>query len=106
VLASTDNRFGALMGILFIGAGFAPIYPLVIRKIGHRSPRYDPGTYNGLFSFAIFGAFLAPWLLGYLAEAWGIQAVMIVPMMGACLVFVLMVLIWLEAKLSGAPAAG
>jgi MFS transporter, FHS family, glucose/mannose:H+ symporter len=104
VLASTDNRFGAVMGILFIGAGFAPIYPLVIRKIGNRSPHYDPGTYNGLFSFAIFGAFLAPWLLGYLAQAWGIQAVMIVPMVGACVVFVLMVLIWLEAKLSGAPA--
>src|SRR5438105_6275911 len=29
VLAFTNNRFGAVMGILFVGAGFASIYPLV-----------------------------------------------------------------------------
>jgi fucose permease len=101
VLASTNNRFGAVMGILFIGAGFAAIYPLVVEKIGHRFPYYHPGFYNGIFSFALTGGFLAPWLLGYLTQAWGIQAVMIVPLLGICMVFVLLLLIMLEAKLSG-----
>ncbi len=80
VLASTNNLFGALMGILFVGAGFASIYPLVVEKIAHRFPYYHPGFYNGLFSLAMTGGFLAPWLLGYFAEAWGIQAVMILPL--------------------------
>ena len=100
VLASTNNRFGAVMGILFVGAGFASIYPLVVEKIAHRFPYYHPGFYNGLFSLAITGGFLAPWLLGYFAEAWGIQAVMILPLIGTFLVFVLVLLIMLEAKLS------
>ena len=104
VLASTNNRFGAIMGIVFVSAGFAPIYPLAVRKIWQRSPDYDLPLYSGLFSLAAVGAFLAPWLLGYVAESWGIQAVMIVPMIGACVVFLLMLLIWLEAKLSGTPA--
>jgi len=101
VLASTNNLFGAVMGILFVGGGFASIYPLVVEKIAHRFPYYHPGFYNGLFSMAITGGFLAPWLLGYCAEAWGIQAVMLVPLLGSCLVFVLALLIMLEAKLSG-----
>jgi hypothetical protein len=42
VLASTNNLFGAVMGILFVGAGFASIYPLVVEKIAHRFPYYHP----------------------------------------------------------------
>jgi FHS family glucose/mannose:H+ symporter-like MFS transporter len=101
VLSSTNNGFGAVMGILFLGAGYASIYPLVVEKIGHRFPHYHPGFYNGIFSFAITGGFLAPWTLGYLTAAWGIQAVMIVPLFGTCMVFLLVLLIMLEAKLSG-----
>jgi MFS transporter, FHS family, glucose/mannose:H+ symporter len=100
VLASTNNLFGAIMGVLFVGAGYASIYPLVVEKIAHRFPYYHPGFYNGLFSLAMTGGFLAPWILGYFAEAWGIQAVMILPMIGTCMVFVLVLLIMLESKLS------
>jgi len=100
VLASTNNLFGAVMGILFVGAGFASIYPLVVEKIAHRFPYYHPGFYNGLFSLAMTGGFLAPWTLGYFAEAWGIQAVMIVPLAGTSVVFLLVLLIELEAKLT------
>jgi FHS family glucose/mannose:H+ symporter-like MFS transporter len=101
VLASTNNRFGAVMGILFVGTGFASVYPLVVEKIGHRFPYYHPGFYNGIFSFAITGGFVAPWLLGYFAQSWGIQAVMLLPLLGTCMVFALVLLIMLEAKLSG-----
>jgi FHS family glucose/mannose:H+ symporter-like MFS transporter len=100
VLSSTNNLFGAIMGVLFVGGGYASIYPLVVEKIAHRFPYYHPGFYNGLFSLAMTGGFLAPWLLGYFAQAWGIQAVMILPMLGSCMVFVLVLLIMLESKLS------
>jgi len=100
VLTSTNNLFGAIMGVLFVGAGYASIYPLVVEKIAHRFPYYHPGFYNGLFSLAMTGGFLAPWLLSYFAEAWGIQAVMILPMLGSCMVFLLALLIMLESKLS------
>jgi len=101
VLASTNNGFGAVMGILFVGAGFASIYPLVVEKIGNRFPYYHPGFYNGIFSLGITGGLLAPWILGYIAQAWGIQAVMIVPMLGTIMVFILVLSILLESKLSG-----
>jgi fucose permease len=101
VLAFTNNGFGAVMGILFVGTGFASIYPLVVEKIGSRFPYYHPGFYNGIFSLGITGGLLAPWILGYVAQAWGIQAVMFFPMLGTIMVFILVLSILLEAKLSG-----
>ena len=50
ILSATDNRFGAITGVLLVGLAFAPIYPLVVEKIGHRFPYYHPGFYNGIFS--------------------------------------------------------
>ena len=100
VLNFTNNRFGATVGILSIGSGFAAIYPLVVEKIGHRFPRYHPGLYNGIFSFATTGGLLAPWLLGYLAQAWGIRVVMAAPLLGTFLVILLVLLILLESVLT------
>ena len=101
ILSFTDNRFGAVVAILTVGAGFAPIYPLVVEKIGARFSYYHPGYYNGIFSIAVTGGLLAPFLLGYLADQWGIRIVMLLPLAGTCLVFFLLLLISLEAKLSG-----
>ena len=98
-LAFTDNLFGAIIGAIFVGAGFAPIYPIVVEKIGNRFPHYHPGFFNGIFSLALTGGMLAPALLGYLAEFAGIQIVIVLPMLGSCLVLLLVLLIWLEAAL-------
>jgi FHS family glucose/mannose:H+ symporter-like MFS transporter len=99
ILVATDNPFGAVTGVLLLGAAFAPIYPLVVEKIGSRFPEYHPGVYNGIFSFAILGGLLAPGLLGYFAGEFGVKAVMGLPLAGSLIVFVLLLLTWLEARL-------
>jgi fucose permease len=105
ILALTDNLFGAISGTLLVGFGFAPIYPLVVEKIGARFPHYHPGFFNGIFSIALTGGMLAPALLGYAAEYAGIQVVMALPMIGSIVVVILVLLIWLEAKFI-APGIG
>src|SRR5438046_9800745 len=105
VLASTNNRFGAVMGILFVGAGYASIYPLVVEKIRDRFPYYHPGFYNGIFSFAFTGGLLAPCLIGYLAQLWDIRVAMVIPLFGTLLVLALFLMILLEPKLSGETSA-
>jgi MFS family permease len=100
ILSATNNEFGAISAILMLGCSFAPIYPLVVEKIGHSFPYYHPGFYNGLFSFALSGGLLAPCILGFVAAEWGVGKVMILPLAGAAIVFLLLVLIWLEARLS------
>jgi fucose permease len=101
ILYSTDNWFGSATGAFFVGAGFASIYPLVAEAIGRRFPYYHPGFFNGIFSFALMGGLLAPATLGYAAAKWGVGVIIGIPLIGTVTVMVLLVLIWLESKVTG-----
>jgi FHS family glucose/mannose:H+ symporter-like MFS transporter len=105
ILSFTTNVFGAVSGILFVGGGFALVYPLVVEKIGHRFPYFHPGLFNGIFSFAMAGGLLAPWTVGFFADMWGIGILMVQPLLGTFMVFGLLLLIRLEAMLTGAEPA-
>jgi fucose permease len=106
ILITTNNRFGAWSGILMLGTGFAMIYPLAVEKIGHRFPNYHPGFFNGIFSFGMVGGLLAPWTLGFIAHAWGIQVVMMLPLVGTVMVFLLVLLLWIENRLTAVNPDG
>jgi fucose permease len=101
LLEFTNNQFGACSGVLLLGAGFASIYPLVAEKIGGRFPYYHPVFFSGIFSFALFGGLIAPATLGYAAAIWGIGIVIAIPLLGTCMVSALLLLIWLESKVTG-----
>lgn len=108
VLSVTDNRFGAITGVLLVGLAFAPIYPLVVEKIGHRFPYYHPGFFNGIFSLAMAGGLLTPGVMGYIASVYGLRMIMLMPLIGSVVVFVLLLLIWFESRLraySSPPAS-
>ena len=99
ILIVTDNEFGAVMGVLLLGGSFAPVYPLVVERIGRKFPYYHPGFYNGIFSFAMAGGLLAPCALGYFAWLFeDVRTVMALPLLGSLIVFVLLTAIWLEAR--------
>jgi hypothetical protein len=101
ILFSTNNGFGAATGVFFVGAGFASIYPLVVEAIGRRFPYYHPGFFNSIFTFAQVGGLIAPATLGYAAEFWGVGVVLGIPLIGTFMVMLLLVLIWLESKVTG-----
>ncbi|MBL8209199.1 MAG: MFS transporter [Bryobacterales bacterium] len=99
-LSLTDSLAGASMSLLLIGGGFAAIYPLVVEKIGHRFPYYHPGVFNGMFSLAVTGGLLAAASLGVLADWVGLWVIMGLPVAGSLAVLVLLLLLWLEARLN------
>ena len=101
VLYLTKTLFGAASGALFLGAGYASVYPLVAEAIGKRFPYYHPGFFNGIFSVALVGGLLAPATLGWAASAAGIGVVVGIPLLGTWMVILLVLLVWLEAKISG-----
>ncbi len=101
ILYSTKTGFGAASAAFFIGAGYASIYPLVAEAIGRRFPYYHPGFFNGILSVAMLGGLLAPATLGYAAARWGVGVAVGIPLLGTCMVMVLMVSIWLESKVTG-----
>ena len=101
VLFFTNNGFGAAFAVFFIGAGYASIYPLVAEAIGRRFQYYHPGLFNGIFSLAQVGGLLAPASLGYAASALGVGVVIGIPLIGSITVMALLLLIWLESKITG-----
>lgn len=101
ILFNTNNAFGAATGAAFIGAGYASVYPLVAEAIGRRFPYYHPGFFNGIFSVALLGGLLAPATLGYAAVSQGVGIVIGIPLVGTFLVMILLLLIWLESKVTG-----
>ena len=102
MLFLTNNWFGASMAVLVLGLGFASLYPLLAEAIGKRFPYYHPGFFNGIFSIALLGGLLAPASLGYAAAAAGsVGVVMGIPLVGTIIVGALLLLVWLEVKISG-----
>jgi hypothetical protein len=101
ILASTKTGFGAVSAVFFLGAGYASVYPLVSEAIGRRFPYYHPGFFNGIFSLALLGGLLAPASLGYAAGQWGVGVVAALPLLGTCMVMILVLAIWLETKVTG-----
>jgi len=100
-LLAAGSRFGVVVGLLLTGAGFSAIYPLVAERIAGRFSYYHPGYFNGIFTFALTGGILAPFVLGHLAGDAGLKVIPLAVMMGSCAVFGLVLLIWLGHKVSG-----
>lgn len=101
LLVSTDNALGAIVSILLLGGGFAAVYPLLAEKMGHRFPHYHPGVFNSIFSVALAGGMLFPWLAGLLAESISLTAIMAIPAISVFLVVALLLVLWLESKVTG-----
>lgn len=104
LLSLTEKMGGAVAGVILIGGGFASIYPLTVESIAHRFPYYHPGFFGGIFTLALMGGLLTPGLLGFVAGQWGVGKVMLIPAIGSIMVCVLVMLIWLERRLSGEAA--
>jgi fucose permease len=100
LLAATDNRFGALLGLGLTALGFAFVYPLLVERIGSRFREYHASLFHGIFGIGMMGGFLAPALSGWVADEGGISLAMAVPMGASFMVFVLLFAIWVESKLS------
>lgn len=100
-MLAAGSRFGVVAGLLLTGAGFSAIYPLVAERIASRFTYYHPGYFNGIFTFALLGGILAPFMLGHIAADDGLKAIPLAVMLGSCAVFALVFLIWLGHKVSG-----
>lgn len=100
-LLAANSVMGVIVGILLIGSGFSAIYPLAAERIATRFAYYHPGYFNGIFTFAMLGGIFAPFLVGYLSIWGGLTVIPLASMVSSCMVFALVLLIWLGRKVSG-----
>lgn len=105
ILAFTAGQFGAVTGVLLCGLAFSAVLPLTFERIGNCFPYFRPGFSYGIFSIALTGGLLAPASIGLYAYWFGIDVVMVVPMLGSIMVLLIVLLIFLEARLHAAATA-
>jgi fucose permease len=100
LLSFTKSTLGAALATAVTGFAFGPIYALVAEKIGRRFD-YEPGFFNGIFSFAVAGGMLIPALLGFVGYYLAMEYLLVIPAFGSAVVLVLTLLIVLTTKVLG-----
>ena len=100
LLVSTAGVGGGMVGVLLLGAGLGVLYPFTIRMIGERLPYRHPDFLNGFLSFSLMSGMLGPWLLGHLADSWGVEWAVGMPALGIVLVSLLHAVLLLESRAS------
>jgi hypothetical protein len=73
--------------------------------ITRRYPSYHPGFVSAHLMLYLGGGFLAPWLLGPLANSFGVDIVLWLVLGGSTLVFLLLTVFFVEAWLSSQTVA-
>jgi fucose permease len=93
VLMSAHSALVAGIGIALTGASFASIYPTVLGLAGARFEKYSGTVFGLMFAVALCGGMLMPWLAGHVAESAGLRSALGLGILGACMIFVLQVVI-------------
>ncbi len=105
IFGSTDNYLGAVLGLTLCATGFSFVYPLLVERIGSRFREYHSSLFHGIFGLAMLGGFLAPALIAFGAHWASETSAMTVPLWCSLLVFLILVLIWVESKISASRVA-
>lgn len=102
VLVSTGNVVVAAAAVFFLGAGFAPMFPVMYGFVGDRYAQLSGTALGIVIAMALAGGMLMPWLTGVLGDVHGLRAALgLVPVS----LVVLAILLGVLARRREAPAA-
>ncbi len=101
LLSSTDNTLGAAVAIVLMALSFSGLSCLLAQNLSRRLPNYHPGVLNRIFTITLSGAFFSAWIAGLLASAWGLTAILILPAIDTAAATGLLLVLWLESKVTG-----
>ena len=93
------------MGLLLSALGFSFVYPLLVERIGSRFREYHSSLFHGIFGLGMLGGFLAPAVIALWADYSSEASAMSVPLVCSLFVFLLLLMLWIESKISGIRAA-
>ncbi|HEX6135691.1 MAG TPA: MFS transporter [Longimicrobiales bacterium] len=80
VLARAESMSAAGAGVLLVGAGFAPVFPIVLGLVGDRYPTLSGTAFSLVLVMALTGGTLMPLATGILGDRYGLRgSLLIVP---------------------------
>lgn len=105
IFGNADNFWGAGFGLALSAIGFSFVYPLLVERIGSRFREYHSSLFHGIFGLGMLGGFLGPALIAFWANLSDEESAMAVPLWCSLLVFLLLLLLWVESKISASRVA-
>ncbi|MHB8055533.1 MAG: MFS transporter, partial [Candidatus Aminicenantales bacterium] len=94
----------AVAGVLLLGLGFAAIYPTTLATVGARFTSLSGTAFSLIFTIALCGGMLSPWLAGLIAESSTLRRGMLVPVVNGAMIVILQLVLNRVSIVSSVPA--
>jgi len=98
ILLSAHSLVRLFAGTALIGLSYGPIFPTTLAIAGDRYRERSGTVFGLLFSIALVGGMLFPWMVGQLSQRVSVRAGMVVPAAGAIGITVLAGIISLRRR--------
>jgi len=105
LLIAAPSGGAAAAGAVLIGLGFAAIYPTTLGTVGGRFAAVSGTAFSIIFTVALCGGMLAPWLAGTIAQTSGLRRGLLVPVVSCAMIIILQVVLTRVSKRNGPAAA-
>lgn len=93
VLLFSESIAMMAVGAAIVGLSFAPIYPTVLAMAADRYQRLAGTIFGLMFAVGLLGGMLFPWSVGHLSQRYGLRSGMILPLFGALMISILVMVI-------------
>jgi FHS family glucose/mannose:H+ symporter-like MFS transporter len=104
LLAAAPGRTTALLAALVVGLGFASIYPTTLAIAGERFATLSGTAFSVIFTVALSGGMLSPWLAGKIAQASGLRRGLFIPVVNCSMIIILLVVLRRVLRVRRLPA--
>lgn len=89
LLLVSQSFLAGMTAVILIGFSYSAIYPTTLGMVGDRFPRFAGTVFGVLFSLALIGGMMFPWLAGHMAASLGFRAGLALPLLSAATLTVL-----------------
>ncbi len=104
LLVGAPSGGAAVAGALLIGLGFAAVYPTTLATVGERFSAVSGTAFSIIFTVALCGGMLSPWLAGTIAQAASLRRGLLVPVVN-CAMIVILQIVLIRLSKSGRTSA-
>jgi fucose permease len=91
----------AVAGVLLIGLGFAAIYPTTLATAGARFASISGTAFSFIFTVALCGGMLSPWLTGMIAKSSTLRRGLLLPVVNCAMIVILQIVLNRISKKTG-----
>ncbi len=101
-LILTGSPAGATLLVVCAGLGLAAIFPTTLAQAGSVFAEFSGTAFSFIFAVALAGGMTAPWLVGQVAQGYGVGTGFWIPVAGCAAIVALQAAIW-KRRSAAAP---